>query len=54
MGGATFIHRVLALLLLDCKTKHNISKKNVFGRYQHLVEKYSDTCVYMTRDCIDS
>ena len=26
--------------------------KMFFGRYQHLVKKYSVSCVYMTKDCI--
>jgi hypothetical protein len=36
------------------KHRHILSFKNIFGRYQHFVEKYSVSSVQMTNDDIDN
>jgi hypothetical protein len=47
--------RILRTKLLNqglLKNHFILSFKTVFGRYQHLVEKYSVSCVHMTKDGI--
>ena len=50
-------HRLPGIKLLNqgfIKNRLILQFKTLFGRYQHLVEKYSITCVLMTTDDIDN